>query len=66
MNTFKKSLSQCDHEKFNASHYPGTRQICSICDEPTGRCEEDEICTIHGDAVCEGCYEELKYSNLFD
>jgi hypothetical protein len=65
MSTFKHRLSQCDHEKFNASHYPGTRQMCSICDKPTERCEDDEIVTIHGDPVCVDCYEELKNSNLF-
>ena len=32
-----------EHECWNASHYPGTRQLCCECEEPTGRCEEDSL-----------------------
>ena len=34
---------QKTHEAINASNYPGTRQLCVLCDSPTGRCEEDAI-----------------------
>ena len=34
---------QHEHEAINALEYPGTRQLCSECDEPTGRCEDDSI-----------------------
>lgn len=37
------SMTQSEHEKHNAGHYPGTRQICAFCDDPTGRCEDDDI-----------------------
>jgi len=36
-------MSQSDHEKWNASNYPGTLQLCDICDSPTGRCEDDSL-----------------------
>ena len=51
----RRALNQCEHEAWNANHYPGTRQLCVICDEPTGNCEEDAIYTGEG-PVCEPCY----------
>lgn len=38
-----KAYTQSQHRAINAREYPGTRQLCCICDEPTGRCEEDGI-----------------------
>ena len=35
--------TQAEHAAINAREYPGTRQLCALCDEPTGRCEEDAI-----------------------
>ncbi len=59
MNTWPKGcrhpMSQYDHEVWNQRNYPGTRQMCSICDEPTGYCEKDEILTVDGDPVCWDC-----------
>jgi len=47
MNTWpggiRHAMHQSDHERWNASHYPGTRQLCVECDDPTGRCEDDSI-----------------------
>lgn len=47
MNTWpggiKRAMTQSEHEAWNDENYPGTRQICYKCDEPTGRCEEDGI-----------------------
>lgn len=37
----KHAMSQDEHEKWNSSNYPGTRQVCSVCEEPTGFCEDD-------------------------
>lgn len=51
-----KALSQCEHQRINAREWPGTRQICSECGEPTGRCEEDQIDGPYG-PVCEACAE---------
>ena len=66
MNTWpdgkRRALHQHEHERWNASHYPGTRQLCVECDEPTGRCEEDAIYVqIQYDEdetgpLCEECY----------
>ncbi len=53
------AMTPDQHERHNAQHYPGTRQLCTKCEEPTGRCEED---TIHGpgdEPLCEECAEEL-------
>ena len=36
-------MTQSEHRAHNAVHYPGTRQLCALCDEPTGCCEEDSI-----------------------
>jgi len=45
---YRHAMSQKEHERWNSSHYPGTLQLCSLCDEPTGRCEEDGIWTKDG------------------
>jgi formylmethanofuran dehydrogenase subunit E len=58
-----KAISQCEHNKINSRKYPGTRQLCSKCDEPTGRCEEDSIYDENGNAICEDCYEEFIKEN---
>lgn len=54
-----------EHECWNASHYPGTRQLCCECEEPTGRCEEDSLFveTESSESVgplCKTCYDEMK------
>ena len=54
-----KSINQSEHERINAREYPGTRQICEICDEPTGNCEDDSItCGVCGRIICENCLGE--------
>ena len=39
----RHAMAQNAHEAWNAYHYPGTRQLCVTCGEPTGRCEEDAM-----------------------
>ena len=51
----RHAMEQKEHEKWNESHYPGTRQICSKCSEPTDRCEEDAIWSEDGAPLCEVC-----------
>lgn len=53
-----KAHDQTTHERINSMHYPGTRQLCSLCETPTGRCEDDTL--FFGDAspLCEGCWTE--------
>lgn len=62
MNTWpggeRHAISQGDHERWNDTHYPGTRQLCSKCDVPTGRCEDDSIYTEGGEGpLCLECLE---------
>jgi hypothetical protein len=38
-----KTYTQCEHKIINAREYPGTRQLCELCEQPTGRCEDDSI-----------------------
>ena len=61
MNTWPKgrrhAMTQTDHERWNATNYPGTRQLCCACNEPTERCEEDAIYTDDGvGPLCPACY----------
>jgi hypothetical protein len=54
------SRSQSEHERINAREYPGTRQLCWSCDEPTGTCEDDSLYSMEGlGPLCEECYEAL-------
>lgn len=47
-----------EHAAINAREYPGTRQLCCVCAEPTGRCEDDTI-TVDGEGpLCEDCRDE--------
>jgi len=54
-----KAISQCEHNRINSRNYPGTRQLCSKCEEPTERCEEDSILDENGNAICGDCYDQL-------
>lgn len=51
--------TQAEHAAVNAREYPGTRQLCTTCDAPTERCEEDAIYTDDGQGpMCLDCYHE--------
>ena len=52
----RHAMYQSEHENWNACNYPGTRQLCSKCDEPTGRCEDDSLWSDDGESLCEECY----------
>jgi hypothetical protein len=52
---YQHAMHQLEHKSWNASHYPGTRQLCSICEQPTGRCEEDSMRSHSGEPLCEEC-----------
>jgi len=63
MNTWpggkRHAIHQYEHEKWNAKNYPGTRQLCTKCDEPTGRCEEDALLDEEtGEPLCEDCWKK--------
>lgn len=61
----RKAMSQKDHEVWNSYNYPGTLQLCSICEEPTGRCEDDSIYfEDETGPLCEDCYHQSdEYQN---
>jgi hypothetical protein len=57
-NGIRRAMTQSEHEMWNASNYPGTRQMCDHCGDETGRCEEDSIYISGGiGPVCESCYQ---------
>ncbi len=53
------AYTQDKHQKINAREYPGTRQLCCKCEEPTERCEEDSIYIEDDGPLCEVCYDNL-------
>lgn len=48
-------MTQADHDEWNARHFPGTRQICEACGEPTGRCEYDSLYDGDCGPLCRAC-----------
>ena len=56
----KHSMDQDGHRAWNASHYPGTRQLCEMCDEPTERCEDDSIYVGDVGPLCEECGDKKR------
>jgi hypothetical protein len=56
---YRHAMYPDEHEAWNATHYPGTRQLCSLCEQPTGRCEEDSIFRGDEGPLCEECASEL-------
>ena len=64
-------MSQDAHERWNARNYPGTLQLCCLCEQPTGRCEEDalyvEPAALDDDATgpfCPECYETAAMAGI--
>lgn len=52
----RRALDQSEHEQWNATHYPGTRQLCARCNAPTFRCEEDSLYMDDDGPLCEECW----------
>lgn len=59
----RKPLTQSEHEHWNSYNYPGTRQLCSACELPTGNCEEDGLFDDNGNPYCNGCYQIVLIGN---
>ena len=56
---FCHAMTQAEHRQWNASNWPGTRQICCRCKQVTGRCEEDEIVSESGEGpLCVECWHQ--------
>ena len=52
----RRAITQAEHRRINAQEYPGTRQLCVVCQQPTERCEEDAIYSDDGHGpLCEDC-----------
>ena len=63
-NGSRHAMSQNEHETWNAGNYPGTRQLCCKCDQPTGRREEDSLYDNDGAGpLCETCLERNNHGN---
>jgi hypothetical protein len=57
------AISQDEHRAINAREYPGTRQLCASCGDPTERCEEDGMWLDDGRGpFCEWCFHEAEES----
>ncbi len=52
-----RARTQKEHQIYNRYNYPGTRQLCSQCDEATERCADDTIWSKDGFPLCENCYD---------
>lgn len=55
----QKPLTQYEHSKWNAHQYPGTRQLCCECEQPTNRCEEDDLWDEDIGPYCSECYSKI-------
>lgn len=56
----RRAMDQSEHEAWNAVNYPGTRQLCCRCDDPTERCEEDSMFVGDVGPLCRECFEVLE------
>ena len=55
---FRHLMSPSEHDEWNARNYPGTRQLCTACDAPTGQCEEDSFYADNGEGpLCRACWD---------
>ena len=58
---FRHVMTQGAHEQWNKSHYPGTRQLCCECEEPTTFCEEDGLWLDNGSGpFCVSCFHQKR------
>lgn len=60
----RRAMYPDEHEQWNAMNYPGTRQLCVLCSDETGRCEEDEMTVEHIDGpLCIDCYRLQRHDD---
>ena len=60
----RHAITQGEHERWNAENYPGTRQLCESCGEPTGNCEEDSLYLEDDGPLCRACYVAMEEESL--
>lgn len=57
----RRPITQAEHDEWNRDNYPGTRQICEKCGNPTERCEYDSLYLDDGTGpLCDDCYDKHK------
>jgi len=59
----RHAMLPSQHDAWNAHNYPGTRQLCDLCGEPTGRCEDDTLWAGDEDDIgplCVSCWNNAK------
>lgn len=56
----RRALYQYQHDAINRREYPGTRQLCITCSEPTGRCEDDSLYVLDEGPLCEDCFDRYE------
>ena len=64
MNTWpggeRRAMTQSEHAAWNADNYPGTLQMCFLCDRPTGKCEDDSLYSESGEPMCPECWDDTE------
>ena len=57
-----KARSQAEHQHINADSYPGTREICINCGDPTGKAGkgDDSLYLYDEGPYCQDCYDQIK------
>jgi len=53
-----QATHQNEHEEWNTKHYPGTLPLCSYCDQPTDRCEDNTIWSEDDEPLCDDGYHK--------
>ena len=62
---YRHAIGQDEHARWNAAHYPGTRQLCYKCESPTGRCEDDSLFGEDGEGpFCPECWREYRLAQF--
>lgn len=54
----RRAMTQDEHARWNAQHWPGTRQMCAACGEPTSFCEDEGYYRDDGEPLCEACWKK--------
>ena len=54
----RRPISQTEHDEWNRINYPGTRQMCEVCDGETGRTEDSSLKNDDGLVVCRSCFDD--------
>ena len=59
-------MTPSQHDRHNSINYPGTRQLCVICDSQTDRCEEDSLYVGDDGPLCMCCHDDLTVKSVME